>query len=107
MLHKNKSRTNWTDAFSCSFKWPLSITRQGFKEHKRAITEQFNLSCFCAHTPSARAAPLEVAVVTANSPSSHLTNSSQMITFGPPSDKVISQSLLLEAWGRQRPVIIL
>lgn len=75
----------WFDAnlFLPSFSWPLSITHHGFKQHKRAITEQFNLSCFCAYTLRACVATAEVAV-TANSQSSHSTNSSQMITFGAP-----------------------
>lgn len=90
----------WFDAnlFLPLSRWPLSITHHGFKQHKRAITEQFNLSCFCAHNLSACDAAVEVAV-TANSQRSLSTNSSQMITFRPPSDKVISPALLSGALG--------
>lgn len=89
----------WRSSFvSPLFPDALSITHHGFKQHERAITEQFNLSCFCVHTLSACDATVEVAV-TANSQSSLSANSAQMITFGPPSDKVISPSLLSGAWG--------
>lgn len=77
----------------------LSITHQGFKRHKRAITQQFNLSSFFAQILCVCDATAAAVAVTANSQSSHSTNSSQMITFGPPSDKVISPSLLSGAWG--------
>lgn len=93
----------WFDAhlFLPLSRWHLSITHRRFKQHKRAITEQFNLSCFCAHTLGVCDATAQVAV-TANSQSSLSTNSSQMTTFGPPSDKVISPSLLSGGLGDGR-----
>lgn len=87
-----------THPFPPSFRWPLAITHRGFKLCKSAITQQFNLLCFFAQTLGVCDATVEVSV-SANSQSSHSTNSSQMITFGPPSNKVISPSLLSGAQG--------
>lgn len=75
---------------------PHSITVQ--KRKNTVLAEQSGFSGSRTHAVSARGA-----TVTANSQRCLLTNSSPVLTFRPPSEKVISPSLLSGAWGPAGP----